>query len=749
VPNAKSAISSRKTRGASQPEAGDLLWYINFMEKTLKKKGSVTGSRIDPDCSRPSQGLDASFLLQKKVIHIVLIAVLGLLAYSNTFHSPFMWDERREIIENPVIKDLDNFLSSTKGYDYNPRRFIGYLTFALNYHFGGLNVTGYHVVNLAIHIANALLVYYLVILTFRTPSMRQSTDPSPPAPVLLALFTALLFVAHPLQTQAVTYVVQRFASLATLCYLLSLVMYVKGRLSLEHTEETVKKERFSASISAFTCFFLSLVFAVCAMKTKEIAFTLPLVIALYEVAFFKASLKKKLLFLLPVVLTLIIVPLSILHSDKPLGEILSDVSEKTKVQTTLSRREYLMTEMRVIVTYLRLIFVPVKQNLDYDYPIYHSLFTPPVFLSFVFLVSIFGAAVYLLYRSQRAESKEQGVGTVSDASCPMLFAYYRLIAFGVLWFFITLSVESSVIPIADVIFEHRVYLPSIGLFLAITTGVFVLANRLRMGKVVIPVFVVVTLILSGVTYARNTVWANETTFWEDVVKKSPNKARPRINLGTQLLNKGFVDKAIEQYLTAVALNPYDNLEAYIDLGAAFFQSGWTDKAIEQYQTALRIDPEYAPAHNNLGLAFFNKGLTDKAIEQYQIALKLQPESAEAHNNLGLAFFNKGLTDKAIEQYQIALNVWPDFAKAYNNLGIAYAKSGMLDKAIEYCKTAIRLQPDYALAHYNLGEAYREKGLKDQAIEHLETAVSLSPDNQLFRNDLAEAYKSKSSGTLAR
>ncbi len=252
--------------------------------------------------------------------------------------------------------------------------------------------------NLLIHIANALLVYFFVLLTFRTPSMRQSADSSPPAPVLIALFSALLFVSHPLQTQAVTYVIQRFASLATFFYLLSLVMYIKGRLAIEKQDDT--KGRLISGPSLLF-YLVSLISAVCAMKTKEIAFTLPLVILLYEFIFFKSPVKKMLLFLLPVLLTLIIVPLSILHSDKPLGEILSDMSEKTKVQTQMSRWDYLMTEMRVIVTYIRLIFLPINQNLDYDYPVYHSLFTPSVFLSFVFLLSVLGLGVYLLLREMK------------------------------------------------------------------------------------------------------------------------------------------------------------------------------------------------------------------------------------------------------------------------------------------------------------------------------------------------------------
>ncbi|HAM51490.1 MAG TPA: tetratricopeptide repeat-containing protein, partial [Nitrospiraceae bacterium] len=521
--------------------------------------------------------------LQKPLAAIVLIMVFGFFAYSNTFHSPFQWDEVSQLLNNPVIKDLRNFTSGGRGYDYNPRRYIGYLTFALNYHFGGFDVIGYHIVNLLIHIANALLVYFLVLLTFRTPSLRQSSDSSPPVPAWIALFSALLFVSHPVQTEAVTYVIQRFASLATFFYLLSVVMYVKGRLAGEKQGNT-EGRLFSGPSLLF--YLASLISVVCAMKTKEIAFTLPFVIVLYEFIFFKSPVRKRLLFLLPVLLTLIIVPLSVLHGDKPLGEMLSDVSEKTKVQTGMSRWEYLVTEMRVIVTYIRLIFLPINQNLDYDYPLYHSLVTPSVFLSFLVLLAIFGLGVYLLIRGMKNNPPSHAVP-------------YRLIGFGVLWFFITLSVESSIIPIVDVIFEHRLYLPLVGVSMAVTTGAVIAAKRLRMERIVIPALVFVSLLLSGVTYARNALWGDKMSFWQDVVEKSPNKARPHYNFGL-----------------------------------AYSSHGQWDRAITEYQTALRLKPDYAKAHTNLGVAYSSQGQWDRAIAEYKAALGLKPDDAMAHNNLG-------------------------------------------------------------------------------------------------------------------
>ncbi|HXX58309.1 MAG TPA: tetratricopeptide repeat protein, partial [Thermodesulfovibrionales bacterium] len=477
--------------------------------------------------------------MRKRLIHFVLIAAIGFLAYSNTFHSPFQFDDKPHIINEPVIRDIKNFVSDRRGHDYNPRRFIGYLSLAINYHFGGVDVIGYHMVNLLIHICNALLLYFFVLLTFRTTSMEQLEGSPSPAPSLIALFSALFFVSHPLQTQAVTYIIQRFASLATFFYLLSIVMYIKGRLAME-TQDGTEGRLFSGS--CLLSYLIAIISAVCAMKTKEIAFTLPLVIVLYELIFFRSLVKKTVLFLLPVLMTLIIIPISVLHSDRPLGEILSDVSEMTKVQTQMSRWEYLVTEMRVIVTYIRLIFLPIGQNLDYDYPVYHSLFTPSVFLSFLFLLAILGLGVYLLLRGMKNNS-------------PSLATHHRLMGFGILWFFITLSVESSIIPIADVIFEHRLYLPLVGVFTGMTTGLLIAAKRLKIETAVILLFVLLTLLFSGLTYARNNQWRDEISLWQDIVEKSPHKARPYNGLGAAYASSGQLDKAIAEYQTALRLKP--------------------------------------------------------------------------------------------------------------------------------------------------------------------------------------------------
>jgi Flp pilus assembly protein TadD len=642
--------------------------------------------------------------LTNPILHIILIVVLCFLAYSNTFSVPFQLDDKDAIAENPIIKDFQYFTSPSKakaltehfGYHTFRSRYIGYLTFALNYSIHGLDTTGYHIVNLVIHVCTSLLVYLLVHLTFKTPFLLTSKlrDYSRQ----IALFAALLFACHPVQTEAVTYIWQRVASLATMFYLLSLTAYIKWRLIHQNREpRTVRhgagqnlrraqssqdqdseKRQKHIHIKSVLWYLTSLVSAVLAMKTKQIAFTLPMMIFLYEVMFFQGKIGRRLLFLLPIVLTMLIIPLTLLDLEKPLGDVIGNVSEVSRDLTRMSRLDYLFTQFRVIVTYLRLIVLPINQNLDYDYPVFHSFFTTEVFLSFLLLVTIFCSGIYLLYRSRYSSP------------------HMRIIAFGIFWFFITLAVESSFIPIKEIMFEYRVYLPSVGISFATSTVVFMAIKRLsersiKAKKAVTGFLVVLIILLTGATFARNTVWKNEITMWEDVVSKSPDKGRAYIGLGNAYKSQGFFPRAIEQYNISLRLDPYD-LTIYNNLGNAYFALGDFDMAIHYLQRALRFKSNFGEAHYNIANAYKFKGLLNKAIEHYQAAISLKPYDPDAHNNIGNTYQSLGLIDKAIEHYRVALQLKPDFAQAHYNLGIAYKFKGLIRKAEEHLRIAQKMNP---------------------------------------------------------
>jgi len=575
--------------------------------------------------------------------------LVGLIAYSNTFGAPFQFDDQPNIVDNPIIKNLGNFISSSKGYVFNPRRFIGYLSFALNFHFGGLSVTGYHAVNLAIHIVSAILVYFLVAFTLKTPVFQPS---NPPTPRYVALFSALFFVAHPIQTEAVTYIVQRLASLAAMFYLLSIVTYIKARITGDRLWVMGDgKGLRRLPITYYLLPITSLLSAVLAMMTKETAFTLPVIIILYEFVFFKSPLKRKLLFIIPMLGTMLIIPISILGTNRPIGELISDVSEKFRLQSSLPRWDYLITQIRVITTYIRLLFLPVYQNLDYNYPVYHSLFQIPVLLSSLFIGSLIGLGIYLVIRQVKVKVEQPQPA-------------FRLIGFGIIWFFITLSVESSVVPIADVIFEHRLYLPSAGAFIAIATAAFTAASgRKEMERTVAIVLSLIVIALSGATFARNIVWGDRVKLWEDVVRKSPGNLRAHNNLVAELLEKKLYDRAIRESGISLLMSP-NNVDGHYNLGVIYQALNKFDAAEEEYITAIKLKPDYVRAHLNLGAVYtqaFNQ--YDKAEKEFLTAVNLMPDLPEAHFNLGYIYYKKGQTEKARKELTTALSLRPDYEKA--------------------------------------------------------------------------------------
>ncbi len=596
---------------------------------------------------------------KKSLVPCLLIIAIGLLAYSNSLNGPFQWDEHDFLAQNPIVKNLKYFLEPSRArtgdsefYFFLRTRYIGYLTFAINYKIHGFQVLGYHLFNLTIHLFNALLVYFLILFTFKTPFLRTSSLKENAN--LMALFSALIFVSHPLQTEAVTYIYQRLASLVTFFYLFSIVFYIQWRLSLDDQRH---------SYFRLTLYFLlSLISTVLAMKTKENAFTLPLAILMYEFSFFSGRFKKRVLRLLPWILSLSIIPLTMIGTDRPMGEVIKLLLDPSLlVQGELPKEVNLLTQVRVILTYIRLLFLPVHQNLDYDYPVFRSLFIPQVFLSFLFHLIVIGLAFYLFYRSK---------ATIPD---------FRVISFGILWFYLTLSIESAFVSAVIVIFEYRIYLPSIGWVMVVTTSTWIAFEKLRhrfprLKNKVISVFALVVIVFSVLTYARNNLWTDEIRMWKDVITKSPNKSRGHFKLGLILGRRGQFDEAIKEF-----------------------------------QRSLELEPKQARVHNNLALIYASQGKLKDAINEYQGALAINPKDAVVHYNLGIFWARLERLDDAIGEFQISLNLNPLNANAHNSLGAIFAQQGRLVEASREFKTALQIEPDHARASNNLTKIYQTSG----------------------------------------
>jgi len=578
------------------------------MGKTLKSPDKI-------DNAKP-KGLFPS----RSVTHCLLIIIVGITVYANTFAVPFILDDVTSIIGNPLVRDFH--------WTFKPR-IIGDLTFAMNYYMHGNAVAGYHAVNLMVHLLNGILVYALFRLLLKAPFFAEASPEMSHIgwiPFLIALF----FICHPVQTQAVTYISQRVASLATLFYLGTHVAWLSARLS------TFRKNQIF-----FGCVVVTS--AILVMATKEIAFTLPLTIILVELVFFGRPQRQRLIVLLLFSLTALVVPLTLLTQ---LGGSEGSVARLWRLvtpTTAISRADYFLTQIRVEVTYLRLLFFPTGQNLDYDYLVYQTFYTPPVVASFILIVAILIGAIYLLFRSRQD-------------NWPLL----RLASFGILWFFITQLVESSVIPLQDVIFEHRLYLPSIGFFVAVVSVLMVFRSHLilrspKVAKCIIPALCVAACLLAGTAAARNAIWKNEVTLWEDVASKSPLKARVHGSLGLAYQKSGRFDHAAREYETAIKLAPQDPA-GYINLGAMYHrQNKWSDAA-DSYRKALQLNPANVKAHYNLGLVLADEGKLNEAERELREALRLNPAYDQAHNNLGIVYAKQMRNTEALEEFRKAVDL---------------------------------------------------------------------------------------------
>ena len=637
------------------------------------------------------------------------ILVVGIAAYSNTFRVPFIFDDHPQIETNQAIRSLSGVL-------HGPplTRLIGYFSFAVNYAISGLGVTSYHVFNLVVHLLVAVLVFSFVSLTLRAPFIANAKlHGRAAALILIPTFTALLFVAHPIQTEAVTYIFQRLTSLAALFYLLALVTYAKSRLLAEGGPRgnTIRRGFITGSLYA-----VALASTFVAMMTKENAFTLPVAILLWEMMFMDGAIKKRLLRVAPFFVPVIAVPILLAVQNAPL-------LEAPGVAPAPSHLAYLFTQFRVIVTYIRLLFVPNWQNLDYDYPLYDHLLDPSVLLSLLLLLTLAGGSICLFILAKKNKISK----------------LFGLAAFGIFWFFLTISVESSLISISDLILEHRLYLPSVGFLMAIVTVLAVAAQALR--KKMRAVYLVLgsalsvlVIVFGGAAYARNSTWQDPITFWQDVVSKSPGKARPHVDLGNAYFQAGRIDDALREDLAGLAIDPNQGL-AHLNVAEIYMNRKQYDDAIGEFQLALEADSSLAPPHDGLGYIHLIRGETDQAEAEFKAALTLDPNFSSSHRLLGGIYERRGQLDDASKEYQAAIDSDPQMGVNYALLGRVYLTENRASEATPLLVKAIQLDLTNEQEFVYLGDAYAAQSQFQNATAAYQAALKLKPGDDAVKQKL--------------
>ncbi len=643
-------------------------------------------------------------------IALSLFFILGFVAYANTFQSAFHFDDYTSILNAKSIRQYTNLSALWQGQKV---RFVAYLTFAWNYRFGGFQPFSYHLMNWVIHLLNGIVVFLLVRMMDSeiaggVENGRRSET------MWLAWMGAAIFLLHPLQTAGVTYVVQRIASLASLFFTAAILFYGlsrKGVLS------------WKWGYPFFTLSFLLALFS------KENTISLPAAICAFEVCLVtkedrqRAGLKHFWITLGASFLVSLMFYVTVYF--KGISEQGALVSVITRESTALlGRREYFLTQLTVIPHYLRLSILPFGQNADYDWPIAKSLLEPRTLAGGAVLLTFLMSGFICLKRGARAA------------------------AFFIFWFFITLSVESSFIPIADVIVEHRMYLPMVGI-----AGLFAILLRQVVRRFGQPLMflAVIAVTLTVLTYRRNEVWKTEYSYEEDIIKKSPRKARAYANLATTYGNDGQIDKALELFQKAIELDPRDT-SARMNHGQAYQVKQMWQEALGDYLKVIGLDPGQGVPYREAGTCYLRLSNLQKAEEYLRRAVELGPEDPVAHIGLAEVYKTQEMFDKAvplliktvglitnekIQQGEIIHRT--EFNLAAIWLGGIYMSQRKYDLALESFDLVTSVDPRISLAYQGKAVAYAELGQWDGVMAQVAVLKQLNQTEALesLRGQLSE------------
>jgi protein O-mannosyl-transferase len=691
------------------------------------------------------------------LVPLTVLCAIGIIAYWNSFDVPLVFDDMLSIQRNAGVQ-FGDYLKISSLFN----RSVLYFTFALNYKFGGQDVWGYHFVNLLLHLVNGILIYFIGLQLFTKVGLRDLQIR------LYSLLSAAAFVAHPIQTESVTYISSRSELLSTALYLIPFLLFIR---------RPIQKIGFVFSLIIGFLFLLGI-------GAKETVISLPAVVFLYDWLFLSNARIQGPLQRWRFYMTFLIGAVGTgyyLVTRTLVGSIGSTPKGH------LSAWHYLLTETRVIVRYMQLVIFPAGLNLDYDFRPSESPLEVSVLVSGVIIIGTLAAAFYLRRRKP-------------------------LYSFSIFWFFLTLAPTSSFVPILDVIFEHRLYLPIIGLcfsfpFLLASSSEF-LQSKLALRWKPATLGVVAVMAWMTLTAFRNQVWRDEVTLWKDVAAKSPHKERSYSALFYAYERRNAYQLAVDSALTGAKNVPRWQFPFYEMASKMYLAQGRHDEGLKYLTEIVKGShdaDELARAYNNIGSIYLNKAqksppgterelLLDEAENAFRKSTEtgsfffafdsyvqlvhdrgkgaklLQELQAKLGNNqdfqplygLGklnlldrnyqaaaeyfdkaekldpsekLLFFQYGSTlaalnenDAAVQKFIQAIRLDPVFLEGHYNVAVLYMKQNDFADAISHLQEVLHLDPNYLLAHLNLAKIYLQQGQKSLARQHLSTVLSISPGN---------------------
>ena len=650
----------------------------------------------------------------------VILAISIIAVYYRARHAPFIFDDAVTITKNSSIRTVWPLVGAAEHPGpLNPPsdlptsgRPLVNLTFAMNYCVGKLNPVGYHLVNIALHFFNALLLWAIVRRTLRLPYFTGRFERSAS---WLAAAVALLWALHPLQTEAVVYVTQRTELMMACFYLAtfycSLRYWAQLPLRLEEGGVGTASDEKLHQRSRIIWLVLAVVACSAGMASKEVMVSAPLMVLLFERTFIAGCLKQALGRSWPLYAGLAATWLLLL-----LVNIGAPRGESAGFSLGVSAYHWWLTQAKVLLIYLKLVIWPSPLLLHYVLPYFTTLAEAWIYV--VPVVLMVGIVGVMLWRNR-----------------PLGFL-------GTLIFAI-LSPTLIVPVVTEMAAERRMYLPLLALVVLFVLGGYELAQwaqkhwtGLRDARPIAAAITITLAVAFGLCSAKRlAAYDDEMQLWREVLQHQPNNYMAHNNFGRLLLNSGQIPDAIKHLRLSVAQKP-DYYPAFNNLGVALDHSGRYAEAIEALNEALRIDPVYTNALVNLANTLQQVGRLREAREKLQQALQLRPDDAETQNNMGVLLASSNQIAQAIEHFRLATRLDPEYAKAHVNLANILSRLGNDKEAISQLRQAIVLQPNRADLRNDLGVLFGKNQQNEAAIEQFQIAVKLDPKYAQAYSNLA-------------
>lgn len=657
----------------------------------------------------------------KQLYLLILFSAFIFLIYSNTFESSWHFDDFPNIVNNPSLHlENLNLKSIIRSFFADPvyhnkiyRPFAG-ITFAINWYFCRDHVSGYHIVNIIIHIVNTWLLFLVIRRLLSTQSFKDNEKEKK---YLIAFMASGLWAVNPIQTQAVTYIVQRMVLMSTTFYLLSVLFYLKARLH---------DNPYASSVLYFGCMACFIL----ALGSKENAVMLPFALLLMEICFFRQIRlrifrKQFLYFIAGGILCILLVGISVFFvtGTRDIFFFLKGFEDRS---FTLSQR--LLTEPRIIVLYLSQIFYPIPQRLSFahDITISTSVIAPWTTLPAILFI-------FLSIGLSLSQVNKRPV-----------------IAFSIIFFFLNHIVESSFIPL-ELVFEHRNYLPSLFLFLPVSTGLHSLLryyekNNRFIYKSLISLVIIFIMLMGVGTYVRNRAWATEISLWTDAQKKAPGNARASQNIALYYKKTRQYNKALSHYKKSLYLYSdrpgQSKALAYNNMGNIYRELGAYETAVSLYEKALSIFPINQTSRLNMINTLIEMKKWADALRNINYLISNSFYLDQCYHLKGLVLIRLKRYPEAIESLEKAMELSPGNPEIITKIGMAYSLMGSYEQAAHFLKQAKALQNDNVLISLYLIETwvkYNKLNLIDQNLDDFFSRIQAKDIFRFIENQQNDSF----------